>query len=111
MKRIITLVYLVTNISMYAQDGTVKDLQSSGTKAVKSLDSNGWHNSGNFIINLNQGALSNWVGGGEENVFGVNGILNYALNYKQDKTIWDNYLDVAVGFQNATSFKRFRKID
>jgi hypothetical protein len=51
------------------------------------------------------------VAGGEENVFGINGIFNYAVNYKKDKDIWDNYFDIALGFQNATSFKKFRKID
>ena len=111
MKQTITILSLIIYIHSYAQDGTVKDLQASGTKAVKSLDSNGWHSQGTFILNLNQGALSNWVAGGEEKVFGLNGILNYAINLKRDKIRWDNYLDIALGFQNATSFSRFRKID
>ena len=95
----------------YTQDGTVKQMQDAATKGVKSLDSNGWKKSGTFILNLNQGALSNWVAGGEQNVFGINGIFNYAVNYKGDRNIWDNYFDIALGFQNATSFKKFRKID
>ena len=98
-------------IQLHAQDVTVKQMQDAGTKAAKSLDSNGWKKSGTFIINLNQGALSNWVAGGEQNVFGINGIFNYTVNYKDDKNIWDNYFDIALGFQNATSFKKFRKID
>ena len=98
-------------VELKAQDDVVKQMQGAGTKAVKSLDSNGWKKSGVFILNLNQGALSNWVAGGEQNVFGVNGILNYSINYKGDRNIWDNYFDIALGFQNATSFKKFRKID
>jgi hypothetical protein len=98
-------------VELIAQDGTVKQMQDAGTKAVKSLDSNGWKKSGTLILNLNQGALSNWVAGGEQNVFGINGIFNYAVNYKMGKNIWDNYFDIALGFQNATSFKKFRKID
>jgi len=98
-------------IEIKAQDGTVKQMQAESAKAVKSIDSNGWKKSGTLILNLNQGALSNWVAGGEENVFGINGIFNYALNYKKDKNTWDNYFDIALGFQNATSFKKFRKID
>lgn len=98
-------------LQLNAQDGTVKQMQDAGSKAVKSLDSNGWKKSGILILNLNQGALSNWVAGGEQNVFGINGIFNYAINYKMGKDIWDNYFDVALGFQNATSFKKFRKID
>jgi hypothetical protein len=98
-------------VQLFAQDGIVKQMQDARTKAVKSLDSNGWKKSGSLILNLNQGALSNWVAGGEQNVFGINGIFNYAVNYKMEKNIWDNYFDLALGFQNATSFKKFRKID
>lgn len=99
------------HIHLIAQDGTVKQMQDAGTKAVKSLDSNGWKKGGTLILNINQGALSNWAAGGEENVFGVNGIFNYTINYKGDRNNWDNYFDIALGFQNATSFKKFRKID
>lgn len=109
-----TILLLITFGSMTVlsgQDQTVKQMKDAGTKGVKSLDSNGWKKGGTLIFNLNQGALSNWVAGGEQNVFGVNGIFNYAINYKQEKNIWDNYFDIALGFQNATSFKKFRKID
>ena len=106
---ILTITCLITELK--AQDDVVKQMQGAATKTVKSLDSNGWKKSGVFILNLNQGALSNWVAGGEQNVFGINGILNYNVNYKGDRNIWDNYFDIALGFQNATSFKKFRKID
>lgn len=94
-----------------SQDAAVKQLQAAANKEVKSLDSNGWKKSGTFILNINQGALSNWAAGGEQNVFGVNGIFNYAINFKKGKNVWDNYFDIALGFQNATSFNKFRKID
>jgi hypothetical protein len=113
MKRNIFLLTLVIVFISFAnaQDNTVKNLQAAGTKEVKSLDSNGWKKSGNFILNINQGALSNWAAGGEQSVFGINGILNYAINYRQDKNTWDNYFDLALGIQNASSFSKFRKID
>ena len=110
-KLIFCLVITCLFIQINAQDGTVKQMQNESTKGVKSLDSNGWKKSGTFILNLNQGTLSNWVAGGEQNVFGINGIFNYSVNYRKDKNIWDNYFDIAFGFQNATSFKKFRKID
>ena len=81
------------------------------SKSIKSLDSNGWKLNGTFIFNINQGTLSNWVAGGEQSVLGINTILNYAINFKRGKNTWDNYLDLAMGFQNATSFGKFRKID
>jgi len=112
MRRLILYVAITSLfIEIKAQDGSVKQMQAESAKAVKSIDSNGWKKSGTLILNLNQGALSNWVAGGEENVFGINGIFNYAVNYKKDKNSWDNYFDIALGFQNATSFKKFRKID
>ena len=110
-KLFFSVVSIYLCIYAHAQDGTVKQMQDAGTKAVKGLDSNGWKKSGTIILNLNQGALSNWVAGGEQNVFGINGIFNYTMNYKMGKNAWDNYFDVALGFQNATSFKKFRKID
>lgn len=112
MKRILlSLIFVLLCPFLKAQDQIVKDLQVTGTKQVKSLDSNGWRKSGIFILNFNQGALSNWAAGGEQNVFGINGLLNYAINYRLGKNVWDNYFDLALGFQNATSFERFRKID
>ena len=98
-------------IHLKAQDPTVKQLQTESAKAIKSLDSNGWKRSGTFILNLNQGALSNWVAGGENNTLGINGILNYSINLRSGRHIWDNYFDMALGFQNATSFDKYRKID
>ncbi len=112
MKKISFLIFCIIAFSYsYSQDPTVKELQTASTKAIKSLDSNGWKKSGTFILNLNQGALSNWVAGGEQNVLGINSILNFSLNYRHNRHTWDNYLDVALGVQNATSFENFRKID
>ncbi len=98
-------------IQLNAQDPTVKQIQKESAKDIKSLDSNGWKRSGTFILNLNQGALSNWAGGGEDNTLGVNGLFNYAVNLRQGRNTWDNYFDIALGFQNATSFDKYRKID
>ena len=107
------LIFAITCLFIHlnAQDPTVKQLQTESAKAIKSLDSNGWKRSGTFILNLNQGALSNWVAGGENNTLGINGILNYSINLRNGRHIWDNYFDMALGFQNATSFDKYRKID
>jgi hypothetical protein len=94
-----------------SQDRTVKELLLVSTRPIESLDSNGWKLSGTFILNLNQGTLSNWVAGGEQNVLGINSILNYGINFRHGKNTWDNFFDLALGFQNATSFGKFRKID
>lgn len=114
MKKIGMMAFLLSIASaVVSQDATVKDLKDAASKDVKSLADtvNGWKKAGTFALNLNQGSLSNWAAGGEQNTLGINGILNYAINYRNGKNTWDNYFDVALGFQNATSFSRFRKID
>lgn len=112
-KILITFIAASAIINAYAQDATVKDLQGAASKEVKSMADtlNGWKKSGTFILNLNQGSLQNWAAGGEQNTLGINGIFNYAVNYRNGKNTWDNYFDLALGFQNATSFGRFRKTD
>ena len=110
-KTIFILCSIATFYTAHTQDRTVKELLIISTRPIESLDTNGWKLSGNFILNLNQGALSNWVAGGEQNVLGVNSILNYGINFRHGKNTWDNFFDLALGFQNATSFGKFRKID
>lgn len=98
-------------VAAQAQDATVKELQGAANKEVKSAEKDGWKKGGVFLLNINQGSLSNWAGGGEQNTFGVNGILNYGINYRKGKNTWDNYFDIALGMQNATSYNKFRKTD
>jgi len=107
------LLILAVNAALFslAQDATVKGLQADASKTVKSLEKDGWQRSGTFILNVNQGSLQNWVAGGEENTLGINGLLNYNINYRKGKNTWDNYFDIGLGFQNATSFNKYRKID
>lgn len=112
MKKTSALIFCIVFFSFsYSQDRTVRELLIVSTRPIQSLDSNGWKLNGTFILNVNQGALSNWVAGGEDNVLGINSIFNYAINFRHDKHTWDNYFDFAIGFQNATSFGKFRKID
>lgn len=112
MKRTTALLLYITIFSFsYSQDRTVRELLIVSTRPIQSLDSNGWKRNGTFLLNMNQGTVSNWVGGGEQNVLGFNGNVYYAVNFRKNKHTWDNYLDIALGFQNATSFGNFRKID
>ena len=105
------LFFTAASSLIFSQDFTFRDIHSINNKAFKSLDSNGWKKSGTFILNINQGALSNWAAGGEQSVFGINGMFNYILNFRDNRNTWDNSIDLAMGFQNATSFGKFRKID
>jgi len=94
----IAILCLITSSVVFAQnpDTTIKD---------------GWTRKGIFSLNINQGALSNWAAGGEQSTLGVNALLNYNVNFRKGKNTWDNFFDIALGFQNAASYSLFRKTD
>ncbi len=94
-----------------AQDITVKEFQKVAFRELKPLETDGWKKAGTFIINVNQGSLRNWAGGGEQNTLGVTTLLNYNVNHRKGKITWNSYFDIALGFQNASSFGQFRKVD
>jgi hypothetical protein len=98
-------------VQAYAQDATVKDFQIVAFKELKPLETDGWKKNGTFIINVNQGALRNWASGGEQNTLGISTLLNYNINHRKGRYTWNNYFDIALGFQNASSFGQFRKMD
>lgn len=111
-KPLITLFLSATILTQsQAQDATVKEFQKVAFKELKPLEKDGWRKTGTFIINVNQGALRNWASGGEQNTLGVTTLLNYNINHRKGKITWNNYFDIALGFQNASSFGQFRKVD
>lgn len=110
-KTMVLLVFGYITLTVQAQDPSVKDLQKSSSREDKEQEKEGWYRNGTFIFNLNQGMLRNWAAGGEENTLGINSVLNYNIGLRRGKHTWDNYVDLALGFQNATSFRRFRKTD
>lgn len=112
LKPLITLTFSATLFfRSSAQDVTVKEFQKLAFKELKPLEKDGWKKNGTFIINVNQGSLRNWAGGGEQNTLGITALLNYNINHKKARITWNNYFDIALGFQNASSFGQFRKTD
>lgn len=111
-KPFVTVLITVTFLfSARAQDPSLKEFQKVAFKELKLPEKDGWQKAGTFIINVQQGAQRNWVSGGEQNTLGVAMLFNYNLNFKEGKNSWNNYFDIGMGFQNATSFGRFRKTD
>lgn len=109
MRKFISL-FLFTLFTIYAAaQQSIKELQKQNARKMKALDTSGWHNTGFFIFNVNQAALSDWSSGGEKFLIGINGILNYALHHKMGKYSFDSYFDVELGAVEAASFKKFRK--
>ena len=106
MKRTLLCVLAIPlfTIQVFAQDPAVKIFPSVALKDLKPLEKDGWKQNGPFIINAHQGALRNWAAGGEENTLGITTILNYNINHKKGKYTWNNYFDLALGFQARLSF-------
>lgn len=59
-----------------------------------------WIYGGNTGLNLNQVSLSNWASGGE-NAIGFDILLNYSADYKQNKHLWQNRLEMAYGLNRT----------
>ena len=56
----------------------------------------GWKTGGVLSLNLAQTSLTNWAAGGQNSV-AANGIFSLFANYKQNKSTWDNSLDLGYG--------------
>ena len=89
----------------FAQDKTVKALQDESNKsfAEDTAHKTGWKTGGLFTLNIAQGALSNWQGGGDKNSFSAIGFLNVFAVLKEGKHLWNNNLDLGYGYINTTS--------
>ena len=90
-----------------AQDKTVKDLQSQAGKGITKDPADTipkvWKTGGIFTLNVGQGSLSHWVGGGDKFSLSVISFLNVYAFYKKGKHIWDNNLDLGYGLVKTTS--------
>ncbi len=55
-----------------------------------------WTYGGNAALNMNQVSLSHWAAGGE-NAVGFDVLMNYSADYKNNKHLWQNRLEMAYG--------------
>lgn len=62
-----------------------------------------WKHGGLMSFNLAQGSLSNWAAGGDNFSLTVNGYFNYFFFYKNRSHIWDNNIDVNLGYVQSTT--------
>lgn len=67
-----------------------------------------WKSSGFIGINFSQTALSNWQGGGQDNVT-LNNILDYQIIYQKNKHSWNNKISANYGIIRSGSDKIFKK--
>lgn len=107
MKQLVALLVMCSVFfEMYAQDPTIKKIQSEVTRSIKKeVDTTDWRwkKGGTVSATLNQGSLTNWAAGGDKFSLSVNSNLNYFVFYKQDKHVWDNTFDFNFGMVQATS--------
>lgn len=89
-----------------AQDNSIKNLREESNRRKFEEDSThkeGWKTGGLFTLNLAQGSLSNWQGGGDKSSFSAVGFLNLYAGWREGKHIWNNTLDIGYGYINTTS--------
>ena len=106
-KIVIILMSVLCVFATKAQDKTVQEMKGDASRAIKK-DPNDtipkvWKTGGLFRLTFNQGAQSNWSGGGEKSSLGLSSFFSGYAFYKKGKHAWDNTLDLAYGFLSTTS--------
>ena len=106
MKKILLPALMIAAMTCFAQDETVKELRDAANKTIKKEeDTTGkvWRKGGVFNVNLAQGSLRNWAGGGDKFSISINTLLSVFAFYKKNKSSWDNTLDINFGYLRTTS--------
>ncbi len=88
MKRLMISVMMISFIGIFAQEKPVKEEKN-------------WKTSGAIGLTLAQASFSNWIKGGENSV-AANGLINYNMNYKKGKNVWDNKIIMAYGLSEIS---------
>lgn len=101
MKRSFTIALCLIISIMSAQN------PADTSKAAKK-DTSYWKKSGFFGVNGSSTWLSDWQGGGQDNIT-VTSIFNFEAVYKKDKHEWTNKLDAQYGVIRPGGFKNFQK--
>ncbi|MCX7729016.1 MAG: DUF3078 domain-containing protein [Bacteroidia bacterium] len=96
MKKILSIIGIGLLFSAYS-----KNLSDNDTTKI-------WKSSGFVGINFSQTALSNWQGGGQDNV-AFNSVLDYQIIYKKNKHTWLNKWYGNYGLMRTGSDKLFKK--
>lgn len=97
MKKLFTAITFFLALSISAQD-SIKPVAKDTS----------WKTSGFFGLNFSQTTLSNWQGGGQDNVAG-NAILNVQAIYKKGTSEWINKLDAQYGLIRTNGDRLFKK--
>ena len=108
-KLIIVAVLIFSLVISIKVSGQVTDAEKA-LRTVKKDTTQGWKKGGVMSVNLAQTSLTNWSAGGQNSV-AVNGIFSAFANYKKDRSVWDNSLDMGYGLLKQGSTTGYRKTD
>lgn len=93
--------------STFAQDPSIRKLQAESIRFINKeiIDTvpKKWKLGGLYGINLGQGSLSNWAGGGDDFSLSIATSLNLYGFYKKNKNSWDNSGDINFGYIKTSS--------
>jgi hypothetical protein len=105
LKYLFYISFFILDFSASAQDNTIKTLEDDSNKTLEedTAHKQGWKTGGLFTLNVAQGSLSNWQGGGDKNSFSAIGFLNLFGVLKDGRNLWQNTLDLGYGYINTTS--------
>ena len=77
-------------------------LLAAGVTAQEKADTTYWTLEGVAGINLSQVSLSNWAAGGDGSM-AFDLMFNYSADYKRDRHLWQNRLELSYGLNNTSS--------
>jgi hypothetical protein len=105
------LIFTIVLLSMYCNLTFAQVTEAEKTlRTVVTDTTQGWKKGGVIAINLAQTSLTNWAAGGQNSV-AVNGIFSSFANYKKNKSVWDNSLDIGYGKLKQGKNSDYRKTD
>ena len=92
-KIILSYAAIIMSVSVFAQ--TKADSTLTPTDTIKPTAKH-WKRGGIAALNSSQSSFTNWAAGGENSI-SATALLNLFVNYKTEKTNWDNVVDLAYG--------------
>ncbi|HMA61715.1 MAG TPA: DUF3078 domain-containing protein [bacterium] len=102
----ITLIFLLIPVIIFTQTTELEDKLKQKKKDIPM----GLNRGGVITTNLSQTSLNNWASGGN-NSLAINGIVNLFLNYRKEKSIWNNTADIGYGLLKQGKDADFIKTD
>lgn len=106
MRKYLLFIGIFLGFMASAQDVVVNKLRSETSRTIKKeADTTkwAWKRGGLFLFSLSQGSLSNWAAGGDNFSLAANTYLNYYVFHQKGRKVWDNNMDLNLGYVNTSS--------